>query len=290
MSDHYSMVNQNQKLRNIELSVAYAGQGFFGSQIQPNHRTVQGEVQTALRKLLGHPELKMQMSSRTDAGVHAHDQRFGFQIQHSIPVANLVRALNYQTPADIRIVWGREVPLERHVRYGSKGKHYTYFICVGQTMPPAFSPFVWEHGKALDVDAMQAAARHLIGTHCFRSLQSSRDHRDQTVTTLYDVRVSRAGALVAIDVLGRSFLYNMVRNIVGGLAPVGRGEWSVASFKQRLQSSERKQMGKTVPASGLHLFDVYYHEPPWPVSHRRDCFMSALAQASKMTQVQVPPL
>jgi tRNA pseudouridine38-40 synthase len=277
------MVNQNPRLRNIELSVAYAGQNFFGSQIQPDCRTVQGEIQAALRELLGRPELKIQAASRTDAGVHAHDQRFGFQVDHGIPVENLVRALNHRLAKDVRVLQGRERPQELHVRHGSKAKHYTYFICIGQPMPPAFANYVWEVSSDLDVAAMTRAAQYLIGTRCFRALQSRKDFREQTVTTLHEVRISQKDALLAIDVIGRSFLYNMVRNIVGSLVPVGRGEWTPDSILDRLESGERELMGMTAPASGLHLFDVHYSEPPWPPSKRRDHFFNALAEASKIT-------
>lgn len=282
------MVNQKPSLRNIELSIAYAGQHFLGSQIQSQGRTVQGEIQAVLRKLLDHPGLRIQAASRTDAGVHAHDQRFAFRTTSTIPVENLVRTVNHRMPSDLRIQWGREVGPERSVRYDAKGKHYTYLISSEQVMPPAFAPFVWERGQSLNVQAMNTAAQHLVGTRCFRALQSRRDAREHSVTTLHRVTVTRIDKLVAIDVMGHSFLYNMVRNIVGSLLPVGLGEWTPEMFREHLDSGERKRMGMTAPASGLHLFEVYYRDAPWPPSQRREHFVRALAEASKIMQVAPP--
>ena len=258
------MLNQNAALRNIELRIAYSGSEFHGWQIQPRCATIQGELHRVLRILLPGEEIKSAGASRTDTGVHAHDQHVTFITHNTIPPEGLQKALNQLLPDGIRVLSVKERPEGFSARYHACAKHYAYFIWNRRTAMPFQEPYVWSHGLPLDVAAMNEALSHVTGTRCFRAFQSRRDRRPESVTTIFRAQATQMGPLFRIDVLGHRFLYHMVRNIVGSLVMVGRGEWTAAEFGERLDSGDRTVMGMTAPAHGLHLFKVYYSKSDDP--------------------------
>lgn len=280
------MVKQKNTIRNLEMRIAYNGARFHGWQIQPKVRTVQGEVAAVLARILKRDYVKTGGSSRTDAGVHAHDQRVSFEIDIPIPIAGLRHALERLLPSDIQILDLQERPAGFQARHHAQGKHYGYCILnpLGIGRLRAFqnlaSPFVADlvapHAHALDAEKMNRAAQALVGTRCFKALQSSKDHRTHSETTLYHTRVRRQGALVCFEVVGKHFLYLMVRNIAGSLILVGNGEWSVDQFVDYLDSGDRRLMGDTAPAQGLHLFRVFYDDEPLTFSADSDRFLNFL--------------
>jgi len=274
------MLNQKRARRNIELKAAYAGARFAGWQIQPHVRTVQGLIAGLLRRLLNEPELKTTGASRTDAGVHAHDQRIGFFTANPIPLEGLRRALNHLLPPDVRILSARERPLGFSVRHSALGKHYAYFIHNRPDPSPFIADCVWCWEPPLDAAAMHEAAAVFVGERCFRALQSRRDRRDVSRVEIHAARVARLGDVVCFEVIGRRFLYHMVRNMIGALIPVGRGEWSPADLRANLESGDRERMGVTAPASGLHLFRVFYEPPPFEYAPESGRFLRHLASES----------
>lgn len=270
------MLKHKPALRNIELRIAYVGTPFFGWQIQPDVPTVQGLLHKALERTLDGEVVRSIGSSRTDTGVHAHNNHVTFRTSHPIPPEGLKRKLNHLLPGTIRVldVFDREP--EFSARYHARAKHYTYFIQSGDDVSPFSSDMVWPWRPKLDHEAMAACAAYLIGTRCFKALQASADPREDTETTIFKADVREHGSVVAIDILGRHFLYHMVRNIAGSLMLVGRGDWTVEEFKQRLDGGDRSMMGRTAPAQGLHLFKVYFGEGPYHYSQERDCFLPRL--------------
>lgn len=271
------MLNQMKRLRNIEIQLSYRGSPYFGWQIQPSVATVQGILQRTLRRILQDPELKTIGASRTDTGVHAHDQRVGFSTPNTIPLQGLQRTLNHRLPRDIRALQVWERPPGFSVRYGATAKHYSYFWDNRKMASPFFADLMSPMAKPLDENKMNDLCTHLLGTQCFKAFQASRDSRANSQTTLYDARVGRLGDLVFFDVQGHHFLYHMVRNIATSLARVGLGEWTPAAWIERFQSGDRRRMCKTAPAQGLHLFKVYYAEMPQPFSEQSQQFQQLLA-------------
>ena len=267
-------------MRNIELILSYTGHLFFGWQIQPKLPTVQRELNIALARLTGQKALRTIGASRTDTGVHAHDQHVSVQIQNPIPLEKIVYALNRMLPTGIHILSAAERDSEFSARYNARAKHYAYFINLNRHgVAPFISPFVWNDRRPLDQVAMGVAAQHFVGTRSFRALQSSRDHRTQTRTTIHRVAVHRQGDLICFEVIGRHFLYHMVRNMVGGLIKVGRGEWSPEELGQGLDRGDRRDMPKIAPASGLHLFKVFYDEGTYDFSPESARFRDFLTSA-----------
>ena len=264
-------------MRNIELRISYMGGNFSGWQIQPEARTVQGVIKNRLQRIFGDAEIKVVGCSRTDTGVHAHDQRVGFKTRSTIPLDGLRRLLNGILPDDVRVRTCHERSAEFSVRRDARAKHYSYFVFNQRCASPFVTPFVWTYGRKLDVVAMQEAAQHFVGHRCFKSLQAAADIRTDTMSLIFDTEVGRRGEIVYFHVLGQHFLYHMVRNMMGALLMVGWGEWSPDELGRRMESGERTLMGMTAPAMGLHLMEVFFGEGPFKLSPRGDAFLNYLS-------------
>ncbi|MBO1322876.1 tRNA pseudouridine(38-40) synthase TruA [Acanthopleuribacter pedis] len=268
------------------MRIAYNGARFHGWQIQPDVRTVQGEVAAVLARILKRETVKTVGSSRTDTGVHAHDQRVGFEVDIPIPLSGLRHALERLLPSDIQVLGLVERPPGFQARFHAQGKHYGYCILnpLGIGRLRAFqnlaSPFVADLVSAwaqpLDTDTMHEAAQALVGTRCFKAMQSAKDQRPHSDTTIYKTRVRRKGALVFFEVVGKHFLYLMVRNMIGSLIQVGTGEWRVDQFVDYLNNGDRRLMGDTAPARGLHLFHVFYEKEALDFTADGDRFLEFL--------------
>ncbi|MCA9091115.1 MAG: tRNA pseudouridine(38-40) synthase TruA, partial [Planctomycetaceae bacterium] len=155
-------------MRNIRLRIAYDGTQYAGWQIQPEHPTVQGVLEEAVRKLTGE-EVRMLSAGRTDAGVHALGQVANFFTESRIPADRWRPALQDKLPADIVILESDEVPQDFHATFWAKSKRYRYLIYNNLIDDPFLSRYTWRISQPLDVDAMNAAAQVLVGTHDFRS-------------------------------------------------------------------------------------------------------------------------
>ena len=271
------MLNQMTRLRNLELKISYCGRGYYGWQIQPEVPTIQKIVQDILRRTLRDATLKVGGASRTDAGVHAHDQRVGFQTRKPIPLEGLKRTLNRQLPMDIRVGHVCERSPSFSVRYSSKGKHYAYFWSHG-AVNPFVSGYATPSLRPLNWQVMDAMCGQLLGTQCFRAFQSSQDERDFSETTIFTARVRQLGNLICFEVVGHSFLYHMVRNMARSLAQVGTGVWSSDRWTRYFQTGDRKKMCMTAPAAGLHLAKVFYGDDELSFSPDFESFKHWLAK------------
>lgn len=253
--------------RNLLLTIEYDGSGFSGWQRQPGLRTVQGELERALSKVCG-CEITINGTSRTDAGVHALGQRASFKGEFGIPtdriklVANnlLAGGQNSQRGvSDVRITEVREMPLEFHARFDSKGKTYRYVI-LNTEEPDIFRRnYCCQVRKPLDTDRMRKAAAHIEGTHDFRCFQAAGgNERLTTVRTIHRVDIHRENENVIIEVTGDGFLYNMVRIIAGTLIEVGLGKKLPEEIPGIIEGKDRQKAGYTAPAEGLYLVRIFY--------------------------------
>ena len=247
-------------MRNLKVTVAYDGTDFAGWQVQPNLTTIQGEIEEALAEIEGSP-VKIQGSGRTDAGVHALGQVFSCEIANPIPESGLWRSLNHRLTGAIRILSVEEAPSNFHARYSASAKTYEYRIWRGEICPPFDARYVFHCPYPLDEQAMINAAPHFEGERDFRSLAASDRNRvyETTVRTIFASSLARDGELLTYRVRGSGFLYNMVRNIVGTLLEVGRGNLGPAGVNDVLAAKTRSAAGSTAPASGLFLAEVEYH-------------------------------
>jgi len=244
--------------RNLLFTIEYDGSGFHGWQIQPNVNTVQGTMEKALSKVFGVP-VELDGTSRTDAGVHAIGQRATFSGEFGIPTERIMFAANNMLPGSIHISKVTEVPDRFHARFDAKAKTYRYVIHNTHHRNVFDRNYCWYVGPKLNIAAMKEAAAHFVGTHDFKSCQSTGGpEKHSTVRTISDLQVNQNEEKITIDVTGDGFLYNMVRIIVGTLTEVGLGRIKPDQIEGILQSKDRERAGRTAPPQGLYLVQVYY--------------------------------
>ncbi len=251
-------------MKNVLLKISYDGTNFCGWQRQPGQRTVCGELEAVLKSMTG-LDIKLDGTSRTDAGVHALGQCASFKSDIRIPAENLAKAMNNALAKDrlegigeIRILEAREMPEDFHARYSSKGKRYLYRIRHGQEPDVFCRNYCYQLTGKLDTEAMSKAAGYVVGEHDFACFQSAGSPKESTVRTIYDLSVSGDDKEVLISVSGNGFLYNMVRIIVGTLVEVGLGKRSPDSLEGIIASCDRSKAGHTAPPQGLYLDEVFY--------------------------------
>lgn len=266
MQDHSSTGHpspSDSASRTWHLRISYDGTDFHGWQIQPNVRTVQGDIQARLRRLLAQPDLRTTGTSRTDAGVHALDQHVSFECPtpSAFDAGRLRMVLNRWLPADVAILDVEEAESGFSVRFDCVGKAYTYCLFLGEKPSPLISRYVWHLPRPLDLEAMAAAAAQMTGEHDFASFAANAK-RDlvSTVRQVLDVRLDSLGELLCITVVGRSFLYKMVRTMVGYLVHVGLGKSGPADVGRVLRERNRCAAAESAPAAGLFLCKVFFDE------------------------------
>ncbi len=244
--------------RNIKLTLSYDGTAYHGWQAQRNADTIQQRLADALRTLTSRP-VEMRGSSRTDAGVHALGQVVSVRMDCPIPTDRLAQVLNQRLPKDIAVLEAVEVPDAFDAVSDAKRKSYRYTIYTGPIRPMMPYRFCWHRPGELDVSSMDRAAGQLVGTHDFKSFASAGDTRLSSVRTIFLCGVAESEAqTVQIDVEADGFLYNMVRNIVGTLAEIGRGRWTAETMAAILAARDRNVAGPLAPACGLCLMKIEY--------------------------------
>jgi len=275
-----------QQKQNWKLTLAYDGTDFHGWQVQPGKRTIQGELQSALERIVGEAPLP-QGSGRTDAGVHALAQVASFELQARIPAANLVRAMNRTLPGSIRVVEAQVVGEQFHARHSAVAKTYEYRVLpvepsAAQICPPFLARYVYSYSWKLDFEMLQESAAAFVGEHDFRSFAASDPDvatrsgegqeagaiQTQTRTTVRTIFASEwreemkdGFRLLVYRVRGNGFLHHMVRNLVGTTLDVGRGYLSIEEIARIFAARSRAAAGPTAPARGLFLHSVEYSLP-----------------------------
>ena len=247
-------------MRTLKLTLAYDGTDFHGWQVQPGLLTVQGELERVLEEIEGKP-VAVAGSGRTDAGVHALAQVASLTLGNPIPTINLRRAMNRLLPPSIRILEVEEAASDFHARFSARSKLYEYRLWRGEICPPMMVRYVCHHPYPLDLAAMAEAARLFEGIHDFRSLAAAGEDEDGARTTVRTILLSRLeqeGDLVRYRVRGAGFLHHMVRNMVGTLLEVGKGNLAPGEISRILEAGDRNEAGPTAVARGLFLVEVEY--------------------------------
>jgi tRNA pseudouridine38-40 synthase len=244
-------------MRNLKLTLCYDGTDFHGWQYQPDHRTVQGELEKAIKQLTG-VSSPCNASGRTDAGVHALGQVVNFHTASRHSTETFRRALNALLPRDVKVHAVEEVPETFHATLSAISKRYHYVFDNGPFPDPFRLRTSWHVFARLDVAAMARAGQALLGTHDFRSFETEWPNRKSSVRTITDLAVARDGDVVTIEVEADGFLYNMVRAIAGTLMLVGAGKRPEAWVGDVLAAQTRVEAGPTAPPQGLFLVSVRY--------------------------------
>jgi tRNA pseudouridine38-40 synthase len=249
----------------FRLLIEYAGTRYSGWQIQKNARTVQGEIDRAIREATGRREFELYGSGRTDAGVHALAQVAHLELYTDLAPELLRRRINDELPADIHVRTMAKAPHKFHARHDAIERCYLYQISTRRT---AFGkPFVWWIREPLDIDPMRRAAEVFVGMQNFEALTADDPEEKSTKVLVDGVELEQHGALILIRVRGSHFLWKMVRRMVGVLAAVGKGDVKATDAAAFLDPSQTQKSRATAaalaaPAAGLFLEGVRYAGDP----------------------------
>lgn len=241
----------------LALGLAYDGAPWRGWQTQPGGLTVQDKLERALHAFLNQPTATI-CAGRTDTGVHALDQVVHLDTSVQRRMESWVRGLNAFLPASVRVQWALEVDGEFHARYSATSRSYLYLLRSSRVASPILNGKVgWTH-RALDLQAMQAAAARLLGEHDFSAFRSSECQAASPIRTLQALEVRRAGAFFLFHFKANAFLHHMVRNLMGALVEVGQGRRDPAWVTQLLGHRDRRLAPATFAAAGLYLARADY--------------------------------
>jgi tRNA pseudouridine38-40 synthase len=245
----------------IKCVIAYDGSNFFGYQVQPEKRTVQGEIESALEKIHKGEKIRIYASGRTDTGVHAKGQVIHFETAYHLPGNSWKRALNALLPDDVYIHESETVSDDFHARFDVHEKEYHFFV-LNSKEPNIFKRnYMYHFPYELNISAMEEACRYLEGTHDFTTFSSAKATvKGDKIRTLFEASCYKQGEQIEFVFRGSGFLYNMVRIIVGTLLDVGQGKMKPTEIITMLEARDRKYAGKTAPAKGLYLWRVGYHK------------------------------
>ncbi len=240
-------------MRRVALKIAYLGTEYYGFQRQPGLNTVEGEILSALEKVSVISDVEkcgFGVAGRTDRGVHALGNVITFLTEEEVRINQINDAL----PKSIRVIAQAKVPLRFKARYALK-RHYRYLL----PLIPDDAP--------LDFNKMAEAAELFKGTHDFTNFSKKSDRNP--VRTIDEIKLKKEQDLIQFDVVGESFLWNMVRKIVSILVMVGRRELP-AKVINELFNPEKDLCIKPMPPEGLILMDITYsgikfHEDPYAI-------------------------
>ena len=251
----------------FKLTIEYAGTRYSGWQIQKNARTIQGEIDRAVRTLTGRQDFELYGSGRTDAGVHAVAQVAHLDVSTNLPAETLRRRLNDDLPSDINILSMVGVPHRFHARHDAVDRRYVYQVSRRRT---AFAKaYVWWVKDPLDVARMRQAAQAFVGMQDFRAFAATDGGRSgeddewtpkerSTLVLLDRIDVEEDGDLILVRVQGSHFLWKMVRRIVGVLVEIGRGAMAPSAVATLMAETSGAVARLTAPPSGLFLERVSY--------------------------------
>ena len=239
------------------LGIEYDGSQFLGWQRNHESATVQSAVEDALSFVADHP-VEVICAGRTDAGVHAQCQVVHFDSEATRNERAWLMGGNTRLPRSVRLLWCRSVPEQFHARYSARARHYRYSI-LNRAIAPAMQRHYlsWER-LPLDAERMHRAAQALVGEHDFSAFRTAQCQAKHPIRELQAISVRRDGERVSVQVQANAFLHHMVRNIVGSLVPIGRGERSESWLAQLLEGKDRTVAGPTAPAEGLLFLGPKY--------------------------------
>ena len=243
----------------FKLTIEYAGTRYSGWQIQQNAKTVQGEIDRAVREVTGRKDFELYGSGRTDAGVHALAQVAHLDVAANIPAETLCRRLNDELPSDINILSIEPAARRFHARHDAVARRYLYQVARRRT---AFGKaYVWWVKDPLDVGRMRSAAAAFVGMRDFQSFaeRGGAGEPDKSTLVLVDrLDIVEDGDLVLVSIEGSHFLWKMVRRVVGVLVEIGRGGLPADAAARFLTDASPAPARLTAPPSGLFLERVFY--------------------------------
>lgn len=247
-------------MERIKLVVQYDGKDFKGWQVQPNKRTVQGELEKVLEFLMKE-KINTFASGRTDSGVSAFGQVVHFDTDQNVNTKKLLVSLNGLLPEDIAVTSCENAPESFDARFTVKKKTYQYRFYVSRFRLPLYEDRAFRANDNVSINKMHEACQYFIGTHDFGSFVSKKSGKTDFVRTIFDAKIVNLNDdLFAFEVTGNGFLYNMVRIMFGTILKAGYGQIKPEDIKDILSGKNRSLAGKTMPPKGLVMKNVVYDE------------------------------
>lgn len=237
--------------------LAYDGSHFYGFQRQPKLRTVQGEIESALKRIYG-IHITIHSASRTDTGVHALAQCFHYDTDIEIPMDRLRSVIDSQIPEYISLWDLALVSKDFHARYDVVHKTYRYDILNTAEKRIFESNYSLIYRKNLHLEKLQEVCSIFVGKKDYAALMAAGSDKENTVRNIMDVYVEKHGDKVSVFVRADGFLYHMVRIIIGSLLDYNEGRRSIEELKNGLVNKDRTVFRRTAPAAGLYLLDIAY--------------------------------
>jgi tRNA pseudouridine38-40 synthase len=245
-------------LRNIRLKLAYDGTDFAGWQVQSRDRTVQGVMEEALARMHGHP-VRLRGAGRTDSGVHATGQVASFQSDlDSIVGERWALALNSYLPHDVRVLESREVDDGFRAKESARLRVYAYYLLPAEIGPPHLRRFCWKIARRPDVASLNRLASVFLGEHDFTTFAAAGDPSRSKVRRVVSSCFYPEAPFLVYRVAASSFVWRMVRSMVGTMLEYECAGRAAAELAQALAACDRSLAGSSAPARGLFLERVVY--------------------------------
>lgn len=243
----------------LAIGIEYQGTAYCGWQRQRHCESVQQHLESALSEIANEP-IELNCAGRTDTGVHAIGQVAHFVTSAERPDKAWVQGVNTKLPRDIRVVWAKPMTDDFHARFSAVARQYRYVIFNRSVHSAILAHRVTWESWPLDEQKMHQAAQALIGERDFSSFRAAGCQAAHARREVQWIEASRRGDFVFVDIRANAFLHHMVRNIVGTLLEVGRGEKPVTWVTDLLAKQDRTQAGMTAPADGLYFVNAFYPE------------------------------
>jgi len=243
----------------LALACEYDGSDFVGWQTQANGRAVQAVLTEAISAVAAEP-IVVHGAGRTDAGVHAENQVAHFDTQSARTTRQWLLGINSNLPGDVSLRWIQEVPASFDARRSALWREYRYTIMSQPTRPARERRFVWWLRHGIDCGAMTAAASGWLGEHDFSAFRAAHCQSTTPMRRMIRIRIAQRPDRVELTFRANAFLYHMVRNLVGAMVSIGRGDVPVEWGRELLASADRRKGAMTAPAQGLTLAVVAYAE------------------------------
>lgn len=245
-----------------KVTLAYDGTNFFGFQRQGETRTVQLEVEAALRRLNWQGETILS-AGRTDSGVHASGHVIAFDLDWAHGTERLGRALNANLPVDVAVKAIEVVRADFHPRYDASARCYRYQVQYAQVRDPLRDRYTWRFWPPCEMEKLQAAARLLRGTYDFAAFGTPPRTGGSTIRTVFEAGwFSEEDGLARFEVTANAFLYHMVRRMVFVQVLIGQQRLSLEALREALAEPKAANLppGLALP-QGLYLKEVFYTDP-----------------------------
>lgn len=259
-------------MKRIALGVQYDGMPWRGWQTQPSGGTVQDTLEAAMKRF-ALTDIATTCAGRTDAGVHAVEQVVHFDTDLEREMFSWVRGVNAFLPPSIAVRWACEVDADPivgfHARFSATSRTYHYVIYNHPVRSPLLAGKAGWVFRPLNIEPMQAAAKHLLGTQDFSAFRAAECQAKSPVKTMQDIRIERRADIIVVTLTANAFLHHMVRNIVGSLIVIGNGNQPPEWMAEILESRDRSRAAPTFMPDGLYLAKIVY-DPKWRLPQLAD--------------------